>query len=539
MRLFAYYAFHSFINTVKKIFKTWIAIFFVIILFAALVGYIAGSVATKVSENTEIEETIDNSSESEEADGGAITEKLGISVNQFVELISAAVILLMLFLGLFSSAKADNMFQPADVIMLFASPMKPQSVMLFRLMSALGMQIIISFYMLAQIPNLMNAGIGLFGTLTIIFCWSLVNIVSSVLQVSIYTVMSKLDFSKEKFKKILGCIIGVIALAFIVFCKTNGGSFVENAAKFFAGENTRWIPYFGWLRGWIMAAVEGNLGMWWLFLGLTVGSLVLLIFLIWQMNPDYYEEAIASCEKRGEILDAARNNRGANVSREKERSEKLLRDGFNKGWGANVFFYKTMYNRKRFAILKFFSKTMITYLLVGGITAYFFKEVGFYAVALLTFYRTLGNPIYEDTATDFFVMIPESPLKKLLCSLAGSSVSSLIDMIPALIAVGILAKTPPILVLMYLLFALSIDFFGSAVGAFIAISVPVAAGGNIKQVVQIMFIYFGVLPAAGFIVAGYLVGNMALFVFLGSLFDFACSALFIALTPHFLINGNK
>ena len=38
MRLFIYYAVHSFLNTLKKLLKTWVAVFLVIGLGGALIG---------------------------------------------------------------------------------------------------------------------------------------------------------------------------------------------------------------------------------------------------------------------------------------------------------------------------------------------------------------------------------------------------------------------------------------------------------------------------------------------------------------------
>ena len=44
MRLFIYYAVHSFLNTLKKLLKTWVAVFLVIGLGGALIGGIIGLV---------------------------------------------------------------------------------------------------------------------------------------------------------------------------------------------------------------------------------------------------------------------------------------------------------------------------------------------------------------------------------------------------------------------------------------------------------------------------------------------------------------
>ena len=56
MRLFFYYAVHSFLNTLKKLLKTWVAVFLVIGLGGALIGGIIGLVASAVVKDDEPEQ---------------------------------------------------------------------------------------------------------------------------------------------------------------------------------------------------------------------------------------------------------------------------------------------------------------------------------------------------------------------------------------------------------------------------------------------------------------------------------------------------
>ena len=53
MRLFIYYAVHSFLNTLKKLLKTWVAVFLVLAVGGAVIGGVIGLVASAVSKNDE------------------------------------------------------------------------------------------------------------------------------------------------------------------------------------------------------------------------------------------------------------------------------------------------------------------------------------------------------------------------------------------------------------------------------------------------------------------------------------------------------
>lgn len=226
-----------------------------------------------------------------------------------------------------------------------------------------------------------------------------------------------------------------------------------------------------------------------------------------------------------------------------------MRDGFHYGSGANVFFFKALYNRYRFGILHIFSITSILYTAIAGIVSYacinFESEktdaftIPALLLALCVFYRTLGNPLKEDTDKDFFVMIPENMYTKLWWSLIGGSVCCLLDIIIPFILSGIMLGTDVPVILGWMLVVLSINFFGTTVGTFINLSVPINGANGIKQALQMIFIYFGIMPSAILLIIGIATGNLLLFAIIATLVNLGTAAIFFAITPKFLINGKK
>ena len=57
MRLFLYYASHSLLNTLKKMMKTWVVVFVIMIAFGGMIG-LFGSLLDKSSSNTVDDTTI-------------------------------------------------------------------------------------------------------------------------------------------------------------------------------------------------------------------------------------------------------------------------------------------------------------------------------------------------------------------------------------------------------------------------------------------------------------------------------------------------
>ena len=105
MRLFGYYAWHSFINQLRKLFKTWVLIFLVACMaIGALIGVGAAMLDDAAGEDEEIVE-----SEITPEEPGAM-EKLGIEPEEFVELIVGGIILVVFVFQAISADKTAARF---------------------------------------------------------------------------------------------------------------------------------------------------------------------------------------------------------------------------------------------------------------------------------------------------------------------------------------------------------------------------------------------------------------------------------------------
>ena len=551
MRIFLYYAVHSIINTLKKLFKTWLVFFFALFLIAMVVGVGVGTAISKISdtieEETATEEQID---EDEDAPSGfeLFMQEHDLDKAGLTDLIVTASFFLLITMSMMGADKSGQLFKPADVTLLFPSPMKPQSVLMFRLLLNLGLNLFLAVYMIFQLPNLIhNAGFSVWGSFSIIIAYGLVMVFSTLAQVTVYTVFSKGEGNKKKLiGKILLTFYVILGIALIIFQKATNTDIVTAAVNFFGNRNTFWIPFYGWLRGMVYFAVTGKNTKSLIYMALFIIASIILIFVIWKTDADFYEDAMYSAERLTKLVEESKNSaKGGIITREKKRSDKLERDGFHYGFGANVFFYKALMNRFRFSFLKIFSKTMVIGLAAAIFSAYLVKDsnIGLErfiipgsVLLMITFYRTLGNPLSEDLSREFFVLVPDSEFKKILYSLLGCFAVNAIDLVIPLVAAAVMLKTSPLTVLCWFIFIMSVSVFGTSVGAFINISIPLESAQSIKAMVQILFIYFGIIPAAVFVVIGIIFKQMLLFVTLGAVVNCALGFLFILLSHRFLTN---
>ncbi len=543
MRLFGYYALHSFVNQIKKLFKTWVLIFLVV---CFLIGGLVGVGLAMLDESAPPEDDPGYSEElPPEEDLPPENPLTPEQTGDLIELVSGGIILAIFVVMAFSADKnGSKIFLPADVNLLFPSPMKPQSVLLFRLMTQLGLVLVSSMYLGFQLPNLvMNLGLSIWAGVGLMAAWLLALAIGKLLQILLYTVASTNMGLKKHLRKGIYIFLAVVAGGFYLYSQVSGLDYFAASAAFFNHPITRFIPLWGWLKAFCVGVLTGDILATVLGAAATVLGGAALVLIIWRIPADFYEDAMAKSQETAELLEVATAEKSTGfVKRKKDRSEKLRRDGLNRGWGASILFHRVMYNRFRFAHFGIFTKTSETYLLAGlGVSLLCKFVIGCDGVipvvmvlAFLAFYRTLGNPLMEDTSKDFFRLIPESTGKKLFYSILGGTVTCFMDILPALVVTTVFFGANPLTVLAWSLFILSIDFYGTNVAAFIDLSVPVSAGKTIKQVVQIMFIYFGLLPAAAVMVVGFVFEQVALAAVGGAVLNCALGGLFLALTPLFL-----
>ena len=542
MKLFFYYAFHSVVNQIRKLLKTWVLIFLLCCgLLGGIIGYSAARIETLAEEEQQSEEALE-----EEEEKPPLPERLGMESGELFELIGGVAMLALFSYQLLNTEKnGARIFQSADVNLLFASPMQPQSVLLFRMMTQLGTAVFMVFYLLLQLPNLtLNMGLTLPAALGLIVFFCAAVLTGKLLQLLLYTLSSTRPRLKASLRPILIGFLALLLGVYALFHVRSALPFWQSASRFLNGRGSSLIPLWGWLKGFLRAMADSRFGAAALYLLVLLAGQGALIFVIWHIPADFYEDAMAKSEETARLRARAQAEETsvAMGKPKKDRSEKLLRDGLRRGKGASVFFFKNMYNRRRFARLGFLTKTSVTYLLtVPGVTLLcrrVFDTEPFLPVmltlAVFSYFRSMGNPLETDTTMDFFLLVPDNLWKKLFYSLLSAAADCLLDLLPAAaLAVALCGGSVPE-VLGWLLLIVSVNLYATAVGAFINLSVPVAAGKTVKSIVQISFVYFGLLPDAVIMAVGVVTENVLLAALGALAVNLLLGSVFFVLTPLFL-----
>ena len=541
MRLMFYYSLHTTWNQLRKLFRTWL---FLLVLCVLLGGGLIGFGAARFSSSLN---TVQPSGET------ALPESFmdffdasGLTANDAIELGTGVLFLALLTMQVLGAEKSvSRLFLPADVNFLFASDLTPQQVLSFRLFTTLGTAIVASVYLFFQLPSLSQRfSIPWFASVMFLVSWCFAIAFSILLKILTFEVSSNHPFLKNNLRYF---ILGFLAILFFALYHSYHTSseqvFLLSAHRFFNAEWTRWIPIWGWLKGMVRFALDGNTSACLVLTALSLALIGVMVVLVRVMPVDYYEEATIRCEEIALYMETVNSeNAGLLVTRKKQFSETLERDGFHYGEGASIYFHKTLYNRRRFARFGILTRTMITYTLIaiaGGLfVRMFMEEPSIYPpvflLAVTAFFRTVASPMSEDIRRDSFHAIPENTWMKLLYSLLGGSLNCALDAAVPLMFGVFAAGFFPLRGLLFLPLIVSVDFFATAVGTFVDVAIPASLDKSLKQVIQILFLYFGMIPDEMIIAMGLISNHTNTALFLACMVNLLLGLLFFGLAGVWL-----
>ena len=167
----------------------------------------------------------------------------------------------------------------------------------------MGALLLLTLYMFIQMPNLThNLGLSTIGAVSIIIAWGILMILSMLMQSFLYAYSATHENRKSRISTGVYAVLGVIAAGFLVFYLRSGQKPLPAAIGYFNSVPSRYIPVIGWLKGFCMYSIEGNLPMAGLMLGLMILCCAALLFVISRMKADFYEDAMAKSEETAELM---------------------------------------------------------------------------------------------------------------------------------------------------------------------------------------------------------------------------------------------
>ncbi len=506
MGLLLYYMYHTIINGIKKLFKSWVAVVIVIsIAFGAVGGFTAVLIGSFVEQSQE--QLSDNETEDvtvEEADEDEVektAEEWAVIYQNVVLVVLALTVVIFIFNIYPGKRSGEDLFSMADVNLLLTAPIKPQTILLYKTILKMGLMLFSTIYVMAQIPNLvLNLNIPISYAFYLLGIWFLLSIFCKLSSILVYTLTAGKEWAKNIVRRGLWVVLLILgALVFIVMQQQQTDALTA-ARTIFLSQPAMCVPMFGWITGLTNSILTGKLVGACIYLALILLGLVAIVLIIWNIQVDFYEDCITKATNFYERMEAAKSGMKNNNKHKKETKTNEI----GRGQGASCFLVNQFYNRKRFAKLGIITNTGITYIAVAVLVALFLLKIAelpsfaaFGALMLVVCYvRNYGNPIAKETQMTFMYMIPERSFAKLGYSILGSTLIAAIDMIPAFVIGGIMLRADVPSCIVWLLLAVAFEFMLSNTGLLVDLLLPTYIPEVVKSMFAMFFKMFGIFPMA-------------------------------------------
>lgn len=533
MRLWGYYALHTFINTIKKIFKSKVMI---VILCSFLIGGVVGGSVGFISSLVEDQAQTESSvSKDDKTNDPAQMEEdfMTVHADAIRESIPAATMILLLVVVLWGiyggSKKGSDFFLMADANILFAAPLKAQTVLMFRLSFQMLALLFFTFYLIFQVPSMkLILGLDNFAIVAIFLAWGMLLFMSKLMSVFTYTLTATYEHLKKYVVPFVFAVgLLVVAATGAVYIST-GNDYMATLRLTYGADWSNYIPVFGWYKAMVMNAINGHVFASLGYMALNFVFLIALVWGIWHIKADFYEDALAGAQKRDDMTKAALEGRNINKDKKQsaKRAQKLehkVRKSYElKGWGASVFLHKSILNRRRFSKFGFVTNTLLLYLAIGGLGAAFMayktdlREISVIGLimALTLFFRNFGNPIEIESSHNWLFLVPEDPYKKVLYAILAGSVDCVLDLLPGIVVATVILRGNPLMALLWLATLVSMDFMFSCFGLLLQAILPSSAMDVVKSMLQMMLRAFIIVV----IVIAFAIGTVLQGLALGAVF---------------------
>lgn len=529
MRLWGYYALHTFINTIKKIFKSKVMI---VILCSFLIGGVIGGSVGFISSLVEGQAQTESSvSKDDKTNDPAQMEEdfMTVHADAIRESIPAATMILLLVVVLWGiyggSKKGSDFFLMADANILFAAPLKAQTVLMFRLSFQILALLFFTFYLIFQVPSMkLILGLDNFAIVAIFLAWGMLLFMSKLMSVFTYTLTATYEHLKKYVVPFVFAVgLLVVAATGAVYIST-GSDYMATLRLTYGADWSNYIPVFGWYKAMVMNAINGHVLASLGYMALNLVFLIALVWGIWHIKADFYEDALAGAQKRDDMTKAALEGRNINKDKKQsaKRAQKLehkVRKSYElKGWGASVFLHKSILNRRRFSKFGFVTNTLLLYLAIGGLGAAFMayktdlREISVIGLimALTLFFRNFGNPIEIESSHNWLFLVPEDPYKKVLYAILAGSVDCVLDLLPGIVVATVILRGNPLMALLWLATLVSMDFMFSCFGLLLQAILPSSAMDVVKSMLQMMLRAFIIVVIAIAFAIGTVLQGLAL-----------------------------
>jgi hypothetical protein len=195
----------------------------------------------------------------------------------------------------------------SDVNLIFVSPIKPQTVLLYGIIKKIALELLASIYILYQIPNaLRNFNVPVINQIVLILSFLIFQLIfCNMLKLFIFALNTKHSMLGQVIRQtIKGLLIVITTGALFVLVRGDIKATWEKLLNIVV--HSSWIgdiPIVGWMREISIQVIKGmNISIL-LYLLLFLLISILMLYITYNLKLDYYEDMLSGAEQ----YDATKN----------------------------------------------------------------------------------------------------------------------------------------------------------------------------------------------------------------------------------------
>lgn len=340
----------------------------------------------------------------------------------------------------------SSMFTMPDVNFLFTGPFRPQRILFYGLLKQLGTSLLLGFFLLFQYSWLHNLyGITFAHLLYILIGYALTIFFAQFIAMLIYSFTSA-NPAKRKIWKICFYIIMAAFMISIALQGMQNGSFALQPIVEAATSTLAFLfPVVGWLTCIVFGLFTGNL------ISVVLGSilcailLIALVCIIVFSHADYYEDVLKTTEIAQSAITAKKEGQMTEMV---PQNVKVGKTGFQKGVGANTFYYKHVIENRRSRLLILSPMALIFAVVTIFFALLIGNDLGIYGIFGFSVYMQIFSiatgRFNLELLKPYIYLVPEPPFQKLFYSLKESIPSFLLQAIIIFVPLAFIMHLEPI-----------------------------------------------------------------------------------------------
>ena len=373
----------------------------------------------------------------------------------------ALVLLFFVFAVQKGLKSGEAIFDMSDVNLLFVSPIRPQSILLYGVVRMAGAAFLAGFFILFQSQNLGRwFGVNFGGILLILAGFTLAVCLMQMLSLLIYSLTNGRPKRKLVVKILAAAMFSPMAGYGLWQIARAGGDMMAALEALLRSPITAWTPIAGWSSAGVVAFLSGDTLRGAMFFGAIAAAGALLVTYVILSNPDYYEDVLVASETAFEKKRVLAEGQ-VNTEATSDKSVKVAATGVG-GRGASAIFRKHLRESFRANRLGLWGTMSMATVAGAAVYALIFPEGGLVSLLSILMWVQIflvgtGRGLKE-LYSQYIYMIPESSFSKIVWSNLELVLKVLVESLFIFAAAGLILREPPLIIgmaiVVYTLFTL-------------------------------------------------------------------------------------